>query len=89
MHEILWSQIPEPIPPTKSFRNLNLHKHENAYLKLLHLMLQLMPTQMCLLLEKQHDVPIYLVATLPIQNLKSAVLFLQNQLFSVQKQKHI
>jgi hypothetical protein len=52
-------------------------------------MLQLMPTQMCLLLEKQHDVPIYLVATLPIQNLKSAVLFLQNQLFSVQKQKHI
>jgi len=33
----------------------------------------LMPTRMCPLLGRQHGVPIYLEATLPTQNLKSAV----------------
>lgn len=32
-----------------------------------------MPTQMCLQLGRQHGGPTYLGATLPIQNLKSAV----------------
>lgn len=88
MHEILWSQIPAAIDKPMLYQKMELQYWRKLICIIKSHSDAEMPTRMFLQLGRQHGGPTYLGATLPIQNLKSAVHYRMYELFNLLSNKY-